>query len=120
MAKITVYTAAQKWGISRSSIYNKIKSGDISRDSDNKIDTVDMIRIFGSTVSKKAELDKSLDGVAHDQNTLIDSLKSQIAQLTIQLEQSNQREKWLQQQVEQLQPKRIEHKRGLFGRLFGD
>ena len=50
---ISVTKAAEEWGISRTTIYQKINDGELSRASDKKIDTSEMLRVFGEPVSKK-------------------------------------------------------------------
>ena len=51
--KISVTKAAKEWSISRTTIYQKINDGELSRTSDKKIDTSEMLRVFGEPVSKK-------------------------------------------------------------------
>ena len=51
--KISVTKAAEEWGISRTTIYQKVNDGELSRTSDKKIDTSEMLRVFGEPVSKK-------------------------------------------------------------------
>lgn len=50
---ISVTRAAEEWGVSRTTIYQKINDGELSRTSDKKIDTVEMLRVFGEPVFKK-------------------------------------------------------------------
>ena len=50
---ISVTKAAKQWGVSRTTIYQKINDGELSRTADKKIDTSEMIRVFGEPVSKK-------------------------------------------------------------------
>ena len=50
---ISVTKAAKEWGVSRTTIYQKVNDGELSRTADKKIDTSEMIRIFGEPVSKK-------------------------------------------------------------------
>ena len=50
---ISVTKAAKEWGISRTTIYQKASNGELSRTSDKKIDTSEMLRVFGEPVSKK-------------------------------------------------------------------
>ncbi len=45
--------AAKEWGVSRTTIYQKINDGELSRTSDKKIDASEMLRVFGEPVSKK-------------------------------------------------------------------
>ncbi|WP_182407552.1 plasmid replication DNA-binding protein [Psychrobacter sp. GP33] len=50
---ISVTKASTEWGVSRTTIYQKINDGELSRTSDKKIDTAEMLRVFGEPVSKK-------------------------------------------------------------------
>ena len=50
---ISVTKAAKEWGISRTTIYQKINDGELSRTADKKIDTSEMIRVFGEPATKK-------------------------------------------------------------------
>ncbi len=51
--KISVTKAAKEWGVSRTTIYQKVNDGELSRGSDKKIDTLEMIRVFGEPTSKQ-------------------------------------------------------------------
>lgn len=50
---ISVTKAAKEWSVSRTTIYQKINDGELSRTVDKKIDTSEMIRVFGEPVTKK-------------------------------------------------------------------
>ena len=50
---ISVTKAAKEWGISRTTIYQKVNDGELSRAADKKIDTAEMLRVFGEPLSKK-------------------------------------------------------------------
>lgn len=50
---ISVTKAAKEWGISRTTIYQKINDSELSRTADKKIDVAEMLRVFGEPVSKK-------------------------------------------------------------------
>ncbi|SJN18970.1 hypothetical protein [Psychrobacter sp. JB385] len=50
---ISVTKAAKEWGVSRTTIYQKVNDGDLSRTADKKIDTSEMLRVFGEPISKK-------------------------------------------------------------------
>lgn len=50
---ISVTKAAKEWGVSRTTIYQKVNDGELSRTTDKKIDTTEMIRVFGEPVAKK-------------------------------------------------------------------
>ena len=50
---ISVTKAAKEWGVSRTTIYQKVNDGELSRNADKKIDTSEMLRVFGEPISKK-------------------------------------------------------------------
>ncbi|MGP5179081.1 plasmid replication DNA-binding protein [Psychrobacter aquimaris] len=50
---ISVTKAAKQWGVSRTTIYQKINDGELSRTADKKIDTSEMIRVFGEPATNK-------------------------------------------------------------------
>lgn len=50
---ISVTKASKEWGVSRTTIYQKINDGELSRTADKKIDTSEMLRVFGEPNSKK-------------------------------------------------------------------
>lgn len=50
---ISVTKAAKEWGVSRTTIYQKVNDGELSRAADKKIDTAEMLRVFGEPLSKK-------------------------------------------------------------------
>lgn len=93
---ISVTKAAQQWGISRTTIYQKINDGELSRTSDKRIDTSEMLRVFGEPITKK----RTEQSVNTNNNT---SSKSQALQnstlLEHQLELEKLKNEYLQQQV---------------------
>ena len=52
--------AAKEWGISRTTIYQKVNDGELSRAADKKIDVSEMLRVFGEPISKK-RTERSVD-----------------------------------------------------------
>ena len=66
---ISVTKAAKEWGVSRTTIYQKVNDGELSRTADKKIDTAEMLRVFGEPLSKK-RTEQSLDS---PHNTHLDS-----------------------------------------------
>ena len=59
---ISVTKAAKEWGVSRTTIYQKVNDGEISRAADKKIDVSEMLRVFGEPISKK-RTERSVDTV---------------------------------------------------------
>ena len=66
---ISVTKAAKEWGISRTTIYQKVNDGELSRTADKKIDVSEMLRVFGEPISKK-RTERSVDTV---QSTPLDN-----------------------------------------------
>lgn len=73
---ITISEASRTWGVSRNTIHQKIKSGIMSKNSENKIDPAEMSRVFGKpkntstiqdTVTKKEKAHIS----THENDTLL-------------------------------------------------
>ena len=54
--------AAKEWGVSRTTIYQKVNNGELSRNADKKIDVSEMLRVFGEPISKK-RTERSVDTV---------------------------------------------------------
>ena len=50
---ISVTKAAKEWGISRTTIYQKVNNGELSRTAEKKIDVSEMLRVFGEPISEK-------------------------------------------------------------------
>jgi cell division protein FtsB len=119
-SKLSVSKAATDFGVSRQTIYKYFKNGTLSKNDDGTVDASEMIRVFGEkkkTVSTVQSESVIVDSGLQREN---DSLRQQIEQLVKQLDDYKNREKWLMQQIEQLQPKLIEHnKKGFLSRIFG-
>ena len=110
--------AAKEWGVSRTTIYQKVNDGELSRTADKKIDTSEMLRVFGEPASKKRteqslnspdnthlnsqtvqalehqlELEKlkneHLRQQVSDQKQLIENYQQQVGQLNKTLEKAN-------------------------------
>ena len=93
---ISVTKAAKEWGVSRTTIYQKVNDGELSRTADKKIDTAEMFRVFGEPVLKK-RTEQSLNSPDNTQ------LNSQTVQsctaLEHQLELEKLKNEHLRQQV---------------------
>ena len=134
---ITVSEASSKWGIARTTIYRKIKSGKLSQ-SNGKIDHAEMIRVFGEPSAEKKS--NSEDMTLLQQRA--ESLQKRVEELERSINATQQEKailvqekEWLRNQVDKAQEtiKLLEHKnpaqvhttsrqqpkKGLFGRLIG-
>ena len=58
MAKLSISDAAKAAGIARSTLYEKINAGEVSRGPDKTIDTAELVRVFGELKD-----DRPADGV---------------------------------------------------------
>ncbi|WP_228145745.1 plasmid replication DNA-binding protein [Acinetobacter sp. ANC 4654] len=127
MARISISQAARDFKVSRNSIYKKINSGQLTKDSDGLVDTSDMLRLFSSSTTKQQSSTASdnvqVQILGHREQLLqqeVDKLKMQVQALEQQLQYVQANEAWLKQQLDQ---KLIEHKnnekKGLLGRIFG-
>ena len=93
---ISVTKAAKEWGVSRTTIYQKVNGGELSRTADKKIDTSEMLRVFGEPVPIK-RTEQSLNS---PDNTHLNSRTVQsCTALEHQLELEKLKNEHLQQQV---------------------
>ena len=104
--------ASKAFKKSRTTIYESIKNGDLSRDNDGLLDLSELIRVYGNPTgvqfSTRTEHIQKNPSV-HVQSEVEHVLKDQIFLLKNQLELANQREKSLMQHIEDL-THRIEFK----------
>ena len=93
---ISVTKAAKEWGVSRTTIYQKLNIGELSRATDKKIDTAEMLRVFGEPVSKK-RTERSMNNL---NSTHLNSQSIQSSQeLEHRLELEKLKNEYLQQKV---------------------
>ena len=105
--------AAKEWGVSRTTIYQKVNDGELSRTADKKIDTVEMIRVFGEPVSKK----RTEQSVNSSDNTHLNSKNVQsCTALEHQLQLEKLKNEHLRQQVSE-QKQLIENYQQQVGQL---
>lgn len=127
MARISISQAARDFKVSRNSIYKKINSRQLTKDSEGLVDTSDLLRVFSSSTSKQqlstVSDNSEIQVIGHREQLLqqeVDKLKMQVQSLQQQLQYVQANEAWLKQQLDQ---KLIEHKsqdkKGLLGRIFG-
>jgi hypothetical protein len=127
MSRINISQASKKFNVSRNTLYKKIKSGQLTKDIEGLIDTIDLMRLFGSHVTSQQPLTQDDSQGAHvkvqSEQLLIqqiEQLKHQVMLLENQIDYFKANEAWLKQQLDQ---KLIQHKtsdkKGILGRLFG-
>ena len=101
MKALSVIELAELYGMNRQSIYKRINKGDLSKNSDGKIDLSEAIRVFGEPSSKIKNV-TTLQSTSLQKETEVDMLKQQVDILNKQLELAHEREMF---QREQLQAK---------------
>ena len=131
MARISINKASLDFNISRNTLYKHIKQGKLTKDADGKLDTNDLIRLYGTHVNGQQE-STTVDSSMYTTN---EQLKQENQQLKQLLAVNEMLVNQLQQQIQdlkldkenlfnQLNQKRIENKdqgnkRGLLSKLFG-
>lgn len=130
MSRINISQASKKFNVSRNTLYKKIKSGQLTKDTEGLVDITDLIRLFGSHVTSQSLLthsdtmpEQDIAQYQHREQLLqkqVEQLQLQVTSLEKQLQYVQANEAWLKQQLDQ---KLIEHKnqekKGLLGRIFG-
>ena len=116
--EISIKAAAEMAKISRTTLYEKIKSGELSRNSNGKVDSSEVLRVFGNPSDRRTRQEenehieqlKNTLNTEHNnkqaQNTLNSEkeelYKSQIRLLEESLKQAHDRELWSRQHIESL------------------
>ena len=101
MKPLSVIELAKLYGMNRQSIYKRINKGDLTKNSDGKIDLSEAIRVFGEP-SQRSSHNVTLQSQATEKLAEVDILKQQVDLLKKQLELAQEREVF---QREQLQAK---------------
>lgn len=128
MARISINKASLDFNISRNTLYKHIKQGKITKDADGKLDTSDLVRLYGTHVNGQQESTT----VDTNISAQIEQLKQENQQLKQLLAVNEMLVNQLQQQIHdlkqdkqhlfnQLEQKLLETKtsnKSLFGRLF--
>jgi transposase-like protein len=131
MAKINITQASKDFGVSRNTLYKKVRQGLLTQDSEGLLDVNDLIRVIGSQAKKSIGDDtvntENVNSVNRELQHEIEQLKQLLAMKEILINQLQQQVSDLRLDKEQLynqiNQKRIEHKpenrKGLLGRFFG-
>lgn len=113
--KFSVMDASKAFKKSRTTIYEALKNGELSRDHDGLIDLSELLRVYGNPMGVQSSTrteQVQKDVHVHVQSEIETVLKDQISLLKNQLDLANQREKSLMQHIEDL-THRIEFKGNL-------
>jgi predicted DNA-binding protein YlxM (UPF0122 family) len=98
MKALSVIELAQLYGMNRQSIYKRINKGDLSKNSDGKIDLSEAIRVFGEPSHKHSNV-ATLQSTSVQKETEVDMLKQQVDILKKQLELAHEREVFQREQL---------------------
>ena len=101
MKTLTVLELSKLYNINRQTIYNNIKKGNLSKNSDNKIDLAEAIRVFGEPVKKQDVKEPVKIDSPNSAEVLL--LRQQIDMLKNQLDDAKDRESFYQNQIETMQ-----------------
>jgi predicted DNA-binding protein YlxM (UPF0122 family) len=101
MKTLTVLELSKLYNINRQTIYNNIKKGILSKNSENKIDLAEANRVFGEPV-KKQDVKESVK-VDSPNSAEVLLLRQQIDMLKNQLDDAKDRESFYQNQIETMQ-----------------
>lgn len=99
---LSVIELSDLYKLNRQTIYKRIKKGDLSKNSDGKIDLSEAIRVFGEPSSYPNDDVATLQSTRVQKETEVDILKQQVDILKKQLDLAQEREVF---QREQLQAK---------------
>jgi hypothetical protein len=98
MKALSVIELANLYGMNRQSIYKRINKGDLSKNSDGKIDFSEAIRVFGEPSHKNNHV-ATLQSTSVQKETEVDMLKQQVDILKKQLELAHEREIFQREQL---------------------
>ena len=101
MKSLTVLELSKLYNINRQTIYNNIKRGILSKNSDNKIDLAEAIRVFGEPIKKQDVKEPVKVDSPNSAEVLL--LRQQIDMLKNQLDDAKERESFYQNQIETMQ-----------------
>ena len=101
MKSLTVLELSKLYNINRQTIYNNIKKGILSKNSDNKIDLAEAIRVFGEPIKKQDVKEPVKVDSPNSAEVLL--LRQQIDMLKNQLDDAKERESFYQNQIETMQ-----------------
>lgn len=99
MKALSVIELAKLYGLNRQSIYKRINKGDLSKNSNGKIDLAEAIRVFGEPSQRKTE-NVTLQSQTTQKSAELDIMRQQVDMLEKQLELAREREKFQREQLQ--------------------
>lgn len=91
MKPLSVIELSKLYGMNRQSIYKRINKGDLSKNSNGKIDLSEAIRVFGEPSQRNTQ-NVTLQSQDIQKSAEVDILKQQVDMLQKQLELAQERE----------------------------
>lgn len=113
MKALSVIELAKLYGMNRQSIYKRINKGDLSKNSNGKIDLSEAIRVFGEP-SQRSSRNVTLQSQATEKSAELDIMRQQVNMLQKQLELAQEREQFQRDQL-QAKDEQIESLQRLLG-----
>lgn len=95
MKPLSVIELANLYGMTRQSVYKRIRKGDLSKNSDGKIDLAEAIRVFGEPSQRVNQL-QTTDAQKLSE---VHILEQQVHMLKEQLELAQEREKFQREEL---------------------
>lgn len=92
--EITIQAAAKMMKVGRSTIYKKISEGELSRCHSGKIETSELLRVFGSPTDRNTR---------HEEKTHIEDIKTLSKENTRHFQDTLQKEEFYKAQIQILQ-----------------
>lgn len=93
MKALSVIELSKLYGMNRQSIYKRINKGDLSKNSNGKIDLAEAIRVFGEP-SQRSSQNVTLPSQATQKSAELDIMRQQIDMLQKQLDLAQEREQF--------------------------
>jgi hypothetical protein len=129
MSRLSINKASIDFNVTRNTLYKYIKQGKLTKDADGKLDSSDLVRLFGSKQSTQQNEQQSSptneqyvqqvlqENVQLKQQLLLSEMR--INELKQQLEYVKQNEAWLKEQLNQrLIGHKNQEKKGILSKLF--
>ncbi len=98
MKALSVIELAKLYGMNRQSIYKRISKGDLSKNSDGKIDLSEAIRVFGEP-SQRISKNVTLQSQETKKSAELDIMRQQVDMLQKQLELAQEREQFQREEL---------------------
>lgn len=98
MKALSVIELAKLYDMNRQSIYKRIAKGDLTKNSDGKIDFSEAIRVFGEP-SQRSNQNVTLQSQATQKSAELDIMRQQVDMLQKQLELAQEREKFQREEL---------------------